>query len=220
MKIRPSSLISNISLLLLLCSVSITYGQATNKINEKQLKSLLASISVWPSHFPDSNGVPYSSWKQLIAVAKDLQNREPDSLVRSFHSLQGDAPIAVPLRDATKKLETDRKLFILLRVIFELPESIPLNESERSGGWVTGRSEVNADGTINMAWPLQWNQGRPKFVCGFCGLQGPRFDASAEYNYFRERFPMRNLSQYRDSDLPPTDANKKGVSPANAGNPK
>ena len=171
-------------LIALLCPALSAFSQTTNGIQEKELTHLLATVADWPNHFPDSNGIPYVGWDRLVAVARDVQKKDSGSVTQALRACQ------------TTNTGIDRKLFLLLRMIFELAENVPEAQSEMSGGWITASSNINSDGTINMAWPITWNHGKPKLVCGAIGLQGPRFDAAAEYEYFQARYPMRNLSLF------------------------
>ena len=55
------------------------------------------------------------------------------------------------------------------------------------------RTDINADGSVNLAWPLSWRGGKPVLVSGFIGVQGRRLDAGSEYHYFRSRYELRKL---------------------------
>jgi hypothetical protein len=61
------------------------------------------------------------------------------------------------------------------------------------GGWLTMGTYINPDGTINVAWPVHWNNGQPALVTPFAGAQGHRYDAAEDFSYLREKYPMRKL---------------------------
>src|SRR5205823_3845724 len=120
---------------------------------------------------------------------RKLQDCEPDSVEEALRSYQA-ASERVQSRD-------DSKLLLLLRVAFELPESVRPGGrqgfSPSFGGWFTDRTQINEDGTTNLAWPILWRKGSPVLVTRFQGFQGPRHDAGGEYRYFLQNYPLRRL---------------------------
>ena len=137
-------------------------------LDEKKLAEGLDRIEVWPAGTTN-----YSGWQQLIAFARVVQKCDTNSVEAALRKYQGTNSSSI--EQTTEELDrNDKKLFLLMRVIFELPSSAPPQESVRFGRWVTWGTEVNKDGTVNIGWPIRWEQGRPTLVSGFAGLQGVR----------------------------------------------
>jgi hypothetical protein len=91
------------------------------------------------------------------------------------------------------------KLFLLQRVIFDLPESIPQNKTIFFNGWITVKMQ-NPDGTMNQAWPIKWNSGHPILIEGYLGEQDTDdkgYSALEEFRYFRTHYLMRDLSKFQ-----------------------
>jgi hypothetical protein len=86
------------------------------------------------------------------------------------------------------------KVFLLLRVMFELPENAPPQQRLAFAGWTRGRSGLNEDGTVNLAWPVSWKQGQPRLVAGREGSAGSGYSVREDFAYLRYHFRYRDLS--------------------------
>ena len=162
---------------------------AADSLDAKKLAEMLSNIDPWPER---STNYSEASWKQLISVARIIQKSDQTSVEDVLRSYQAIQPNSID------GIRNDSKIYLLLRIIFELPESAPLSKDRLFfAGWVTMKTEFNKDGTVNLAWPLFWNQGHPRLVSGFIGLQGldARYKAAEEYHYFKDRYPMRHLKR-------------------------
>jgi ATP/maltotriose-dependent transcriptional regulator MalT len=102
------------------------------------------------------------------------------------------------------QLENDTKLYLLMRLVFDLPEAVPASTNQIvvfgywSGRWLKENGEINSDGTFNRAWPIRWNHGHPNLLAGWVGLEGvnTRYDAAAEFSYCLTNYPMRDLKRF------------------------
>jgi len=175
-----------------LCVVtaSCVHHRTDPQLNEQQLAQRLGLIEAWPGH---STVYSKNNWDQLISLAKIVQRCDPESVQNVFSSYQksyADDLMVEPFNDS--------KLYLLMRVTFELPERVDFPDARvQGGGWVSNATEYNKDGTVNLAWPISWNNGNPKLISGFIGIQGMsnRYDAAAEYRGLYEAFPRRNLDE-------------------------
>jgi hypothetical protein len=62
---------------------------------------------------------------------------------------------------------------------------------------MTHETDRNTDGTFNIAWPIDWNSGRPNLITGETSIQGfvGTYDIAGEYDYFSLQYPLRDLSE-------------------------
>src|SRR4030095_6367121 len=88
------------------------------------------------------------------------------------------------------------KVFLLLRVIFDLPEHAEAGRKFSFADWTRARTDENSDGTVNLAWPISFASGTPRLVAGREGNAGS-YSPRNEYTFLRYQFPMRDLSRVR-----------------------
>ena len=183
------------------------------KLDANQLEKILNQVERWPDGSTNYSG---KNWEMLTLAAKLIQKSDPQSVENFMRKYQGDEEdqffSSTNLQEVEKKFrerqaikidldkedEKDGKLFLLLRVVFNLPEHVTTTNVvnfHRFAGWVSYDSEINSDGSINVAWPIYWNHGNPYLVSGNQGLQGfdARYKASDEYDYYRKVYDFRAL---------------------------
>jgi hypothetical protein len=91
--------------------------------------------------------------------------------------------------------EDESKVFILMRVVFDLPVSALESECLSFKGW-TNWPLPDAAGHVNLSWPVEWRYGKPSLLAHYEGSEGVPYGAAEEYEYFRARFPFRRLPQH------------------------
>jgi len=188
---------NEILILWLICRLVPSGAAATTpskNFGQQELRNLLVRIETWPDGLPRYGE---SAWRKLIAGAKAIQQCDPVAVQRALKEFQSR-----PATNSPEELDDDKKLFLLMRVIFELPEREPSPTNEWRtvfAGYVTMLGEYNGDGTINVAWPLSWRKGKPLLLSGCIGIQGvnARYCVWKEYEYFRSKYPMRDLHKHR-----------------------
>jgi hypothetical protein len=156
------------------------------------LEKSLSQIDPWPNW---STNYAQTNWVKLVKLAKSLQQMNPEIVEAALSNYQGRRGNLLD-EDA---IRDDGKVYLLMRIVFDLPESTPMGKGTRYfAGWVSQRTEVNADGTVSLAWPIAWNRGHPMLISGCIGLQGinARYRAAAEYDYFYHKYKMRDLSAW------------------------
>jgi hypothetical protein len=153
-----------------------------------RIKRLLSRIEPWTA----STNYSASGWRQLVTTAKAIQRADPKlaSEALSQHQRRFAA-------QAGSLAVEQAKLFLLLQVVFDLPENAPDQQRVPFGDWMRGRSDLNPDGTINLAWPLAWNRGNPVLVAGCEGAAGSNYSVADEYAYLRYHFRYRDLSSFQ-----------------------
>jgi hypothetical protein len=93
-------------------------------------------------------------------------------------------------------LETFSKLYLVLRALYRVSDDYPAAQTKGFGGWMIprggNRRPPGPDGDhISLLWPLKEKDGVIVEVTPFLGYVGAPYDALGEYDYFRQRFPLR-----------------------------
>jgi hypothetical protein len=156
-----------------------------------RLKRRFSQIEPWTA----STNYSVGGWRQLIKTAKAVQ--------AANSSLAGDALGEYLQRYANRPDQLpgeQAKLFLLLRVVFDLPETGSAGPSASFGGPTAKRSDASAGGTANLAWPLSWNQGTPRLVAGCESAASGVYRVKDEFDFLRFHFRRRDLSKVQVDD--------------------
>lgn len=89
------------------------------------------------------------------------------------------------------------KLYLLLRVLFDVPEAYPRDKAKFFGGWrgwLENRASPESD-TANLLWPLGYHDQRLALVDSMTGYFGLPYDGLGEYDYFASHFPLRSADE-------------------------
>ena len=152
------------------------------------LAGMLLTVDPWTSA---STNYSETNWEHLVVIARLIQKSDSESVCRTLRKYQQDQ-----VTHSMDEILNDSKLYLLIRVVFDLPEHDP-NERKWSyfGGWLAARTDYNSDGTRNRAWPITWDKGNPRLISGCLGIQGfERYSAVDEFLYFRSKCLFRDLS--------------------------
>lgn len=89
------------------------------------------------------------------------------------------------------------KMYVLMRVLFEVPESMPTRGAPVGLGTFLGHP-VFVDGDQNkyaVGWPVEWTNGEITHValCHGVKTQGVVYRAVEEFDAFRQLFPRRTF---------------------------
>jgi len=176
------------SVLFLLTQLSCFPDGGTNTLDQQHFLNLLATITPWQS-----------------GLKEDYTAQDLDRLVNAARIMQKFTPSSV--QNVLEEWQTnqfgfdDSRAYLLFRVMFALPEHAPAREQFGFGWWMQtqfpDQTPINKDGTVNLAWPISWNNGRPYLVSGFQGYEGPPYRAAAEFAYLTKHYKYRDLSQYK-----------------------
>lgn len=94
-------------------------------------------------------------------------------------------------------------LYLLLRLAYELPTSLPRDEAKVFGGWIHP-SVGTPDEPFDLSWPLVPLPGGSRFaVQPFEGYFGKGYDAEGEHAYFDSRFPLRDGAALERTEVVP-----------------
>jgi hypothetical protein len=83
-------------------------------------------------------------------------------------------------------------LYVLLRLLFDLPTAHPRDEAQVFGGWFNP-SINDGSPTFNLSWPVA-QEGSKAAVAPFPGYFGKGYDAAGEYDWMQGTFPRRSAA--------------------------
>jgi hypothetical protein len=124
-----------------------------------------------------------AEWDRYLSVAGEVARADPADVEPALAEFLGE-------RSGFEAAEDETRLFLLLRVVFDLPEQAPESERRSFKGWVNW-PPPDADGNVSLSWPITWDAGRPTLVAPYEGSEGRPYNAVGEYRHFLERFPFR-----------------------------
>lgn len=84
------------------------------------------------------------------------------------------------------------KVYVLLRFLFDVPPSHDINDASVYGGWIRP-DDADTEETYNLLWPVSVEDNQPQVTESFIGYLGAGYDFAGEFDYFAERFSLRNL---------------------------
>jgi hypothetical protein len=155
-----------------------------------KLKRALEAVEPWTA----STNYSAEGWTRLVRAAKTLQKTDPvlaGDALGEFMKAGGVTPELLATKQA--------KAFLVFRTAFDLSEHAPEGKKFSFADWVRARTDVNADGTVNLAWPLSFEAGPPRLVAGREGSPGT-YSARDEYDFIRYKFTPRDLSRIQVSN--------------------
>jgi hypothetical protein len=148
------------------------------------LKHAINKIEPWTA----STNYSRAGWKQLVAAAKTFKGSASElanaAVGELLESNAGQPGLAI----------TQAKIFLLLRMVFELPENSP-GQPVIAANYFRGHTDMNPDGTFNVAWPISLSAGQPRLVSGCEGVAGDNYSPQKEFNYLRFHFKYRDLAK-------------------------
>lgn len=150
-----------------------------------ELVTLLDALPPWA----DPRDFTEAAWERYRAAARVFRHAEPAAVEAALDEFVRQT------RDREYQgYEDESKPFILMRVLFELPDRTDARERQSFKGWINWPAP-DADGTVNPGWPVRWSAGRPALEAPYSGSMGLPYAAAEEYRWLRERYPFRSLDE-------------------------
>jgi hypothetical protein len=144
---------------------------------------LIYKIPAW------TNGYYTTTSLQLLNIARQVQNStSAASLANSLLVYENT------FAGTTDYVEHMSKVYLLLRVLYQLPQEMNSSNAKTFGGWI--HPGIGKGSAFNMSWPVTAStnpSGIQVNVDFFSGFLGRGYNAAAELNYFNNSFPKRNL---------------------------
>lgn len=93
------------------------------------------------------------------------------------------------------------KLYLLLRLLFQVPEEHPSDDSRFFGDWIgipAGPHQRDPDNTFtNLLWPLGYEDHNLVLKASYLNYRGFPYSGLAEYDYFSSRFQLREKPELK-----------------------
>lgn len=147
------------------------------------LVNVYDGLEAW-SNEGDFSKNTWEAYKKAAVMVQRSKNEMIEQSISDFLSM------VVPRE--FKGLDDESKLFILFRLVFDLPENAPVSERRSFKGW-TNWPKANSDGEVNIAWPVRWNNGEPFIEAKYEGSEGRPYNALAEFRHFRNKYNFRQI---------------------------
>jgi hypothetical protein len=151
-----------------------------------ELVQFIDSVGPWSSE----STYAASDWSKMIRVAKIFQKTDSAKITQAFDKFSADTG-----RNFHANYLEESKPFLLLHVIFDLPQHADI-KGRFVWGWVSLNKDSNSDGTVNLSWPIEWKEGKPKLISRYMGYEGFSYNPSQDYLYLLKHFKMRDLSSF------------------------
>jgi hypothetical protein len=164
-------------------------ASADDSVDPKELAAAIQQLPPWP-YRGQSEATDLSKYLVVAAVAQ----RSTDDI---FLKALGQYFEMTDFKD-----DEDSKVFLLLRVVFDVPEDAPASELVPSKGWVNWPEPV--DGRVSIAWPLSFKGEEVRLVAYSVGSMGPSYNWPGEYNRFRTKYRFRPLEKLHTQASQPT----------------
>ena len=152
-------------------------------MNIDKLITCIHALKTWSN----ATGFTKDNWRDYIQVAQRVQQTEPQLVENAL-----DVFIKEAVREPFTGYTSESKPFLLMRVVFDLPESVPAAARVIFKDWVNWPAP-DAEGNVSLAWPISWQTGQPQLVASYEGSEGKPYAAAAEYRHLRANYPPRTL---------------------------
>jgi hypothetical protein len=154
-----------------------------NQLTKQELIEDFHSLPPWKNE----GDLNEQEWARFIEVAKIVQSVSPDTVGAALGEF-----IKQVIQKEYQGYESESKPFILMRVVFKLPEIASAEKRFSYKGW-TNWPEPDENNQVNLSWPISWNNNNPKLIASYEGSMGLPYAAAAEYRFLLENFPFRQF---------------------------
>ena len=152
---------------------------------------MMSHVPVWNTAYFNDDMVVYSLDELKKTTSFLLEQSEEDR----FHLIMMYDKYAQSRSD---KLATSSKLYLLLRVLFDVSETYPAEDARFFAGWGTLPEPRSTDKEINLLWPIGYkNQQLVLKAIPLAHLGVPYYDGLGEYKYFAASFPLRDRDELK-----------------------
>jgi hypothetical protein len=148
--------------------------------NPEELARLFQALPKWATN----HDLTDDEQQRLLATARTVQQAAPATVRKAIDRFMTDTDEYDPL----DREFAETKLFLLMRVVFDLPESVPAADMAYFKGYLRPESALR-----NPSWPISWTEGKPQVVDRCVGSRGGRYLAADEYDFLLTRYRFRKL---------------------------
>ncbi len=153
------------------------------EISEEELVNQIKALPAWKTE----GDFTEEEWKRYFEVSRIAQQGQPEIVERALDRLVAAAQSDPPTSD-----ETESKPFLLLRILFAMPERVPADERRSFKGW-TNWPKPDAGELVDLSWPISWVNGKPALSAWYEGSMGLPYAAGSEYRYLRQKYAYRTI---------------------------
>jgi hypothetical protein len=172
-------------IILACCSKDPKIKLENEMVSQKQLLESFDLLVPWTT--PDD--FKPKDWEVYVRVARMVQGSAPGAVKSALADFMNKA-----VNEEYKGYESESKLFLLMRIVFDLPERAPAKARFSFKGWENW-PEPDEKGYVNLAWPISWKDNLPKLEASYKGSMGQPYGAVEEYQYLLDHFPYRSLTR-------------------------
>jgi hypothetical protein len=146
-----------------------------------QAKELISKLKSWKDgSFTDAD------WALYFECALLIQKMDSHDIIHLFENER----VVFTHKDNNDVLQS--RLFILLRIIFDLPVHADISLRRSFKGWENWPDE-DEEKRVNLSWPVNWKNGQPYIEDSYQGSMGKPYALIDEFNYFKSLFKYRKI---------------------------
>lgn len=151
-----------------------------SSFDTKHLKSLLDTLPPWSNR--DFTELEWQQFRNAAEVFRDSNPWAVEAALSEF--------VQQSISKDYQGFDPESKPFILMRILYDLPEEAPAAEFKSFKGW-TNWPTPDRHGKVSLSWPVSWSQERPRLVAAYAGSMSLPYAAAAEYRWFLDHYPFR-----------------------------
>lgn len=152
------------------------------RTDQQVARALIGKLTPWgPRNFTEEE---WAAYFQCVNYIRQLNEEDVAKLLEEIQ------------HEFTSKPDGDElqsKLFILLRLLFDIPETGDVSARMSFKGWENWPSP-NKFGQVNLTWPIAWEGNQPFLESHYEGSLGKPYALTSEYSYFKGLYLYRDIT--------------------------
>ena len=133
-----------------------------------------------------------SDLKQIARFLLNMPTEDRRMIILYYNTF-----VNLDMRPSGKHGDRAVNLFLLQRLIFDLPQEFPENQARVFNGFFwEGKDIHKTEGTVNMLWPFEYDDGYLTIKAIWAGSFG-LYDGAREYDYFSSQFNFRSIDELK-----------------------
>ena len=143
----------------------------------------LSGLPDWSGTADPEVHLNYDPLRKAAAAFLSLSEPERQHWVRQYSANHCFPRIDLPKASG---------LYLLFRLVFDLPAEFPREETKVFGGWLHASTTKHSE-PFDLSWPAALDlKNNTVRIDRFRGYRGKGYDAIGEYEYFLEKFHLRS----------------------------
>ena len=149
---------------------------------------MMGKIPAWTTVDSDTvETYPLDDMEQIACLLLKQSERDRRCMIAVYNAYA---------RIRADHISHSSKLYLLLRLLFDVPEEYPADAARFFGGWVgleDPRRTLPESETVNLLWPLGYQDQQLVLKGTFWLYFGLPYNGLGEYDYFVSRFLLRSV---------------------------